>query len=99
MRARLVEHIEFIRGNPYKTLKVGKRTQIEEWFKTYAPYSEYEIKDDLSVYVKGYLDLRGTNVSELPDNLIVRGNLDLRGTSVSELPDDLYVGGKIYKDF
>ena len=41
----------------------------------------------------GYLDLRGTSIMELPDNLTVGGHLDLEGTSIMELPDNLTVGG------
>ena len=41
----------------------------------------------------GGLDLEGTSITELPDNLTVGGWLDLRGTSITELPDNLTVGG------
>ena len=45
---------------------------------------------------KGNLNLRGTDIQQLPDNLIVNGNLDLSGTAIKELPDDLLVKGDLY---
>ena len=41
----------------------------------------------------GSLDLRGTGITALPDNLTVGGGLDLRGTGITALPDNLTVGG------
>ena len=41
----------------------------------------------------GSLDLRGTQITSLPDNLTVGGSLDLRGTQITSLPDNLTVGG------
>ena len=41
----------------------------------------------------GNLDLRGTNITVLPDNLTVGGNLDLSDTNITALPDNLTVGG------
>ena len=41
----------------------------------------------------GSLDLRGTSITALPDNLTVGGGLDLRGTGITTLPDNLTVGG------
>ena len=43
----------------------------------------------------GYLDLRGTGITALPDNLTVGGYLDLRGTGITALPDNLTVGGSL----
>ena len=43
--------------------------------------------------VGGWLDLEGTNITALPDNLTVGGSLDLRGTNITALPDNLTVGG------
>jgi len=45
---------------------------------------------------RGYLDLRGTQITSLPDNLTVGGSLDLRGTQITSLPDNLTVGGSLY---
>lgn len=42
------------------------------------------------------LDLSGTQVSALPDNLIVGGWLDLSDTPITVLPDSLTVGGSLY---
>ena len=41
----------------------------------------------------GNLDLSGTGITSLPDNLTVGGWLDLRGTGITALPDNLTVGG------
>ena len=47
----------------------------------------------------GWLDLRGTQITSLPDNLTVGGSLDLRGTQIKNrnckhLKDGDYVEGK-----
>ena len=43
----------------------------------------------------GNLDLKGQDVTELPEGLIVRGWLNLCKTSIVTLPDDLFVVGWI----
>ena len=45
----------------------------------------------------GFLDLRGAQITTLPDGLTVGGYLDLEGTQITTLPDNLTVGG--YLDF
>ena len=50
------------------------------------------IKDGKPFY-GGSLDLRGTGITALPDNLTVGGSLYLRGTGITALPDNLTVGG------
>ena len=54
---------------------------------------------ELELYVKkhglsvgGSLDLRGTQITSLPDGLSVGKSLDLRGTQITSLPDGLSVG-------
>ena len=44
----------------------------------------------------GSLDLRGTGITALPDNLTVGGGLYLSGTGITALPDNLTVGGSLY---
>ena len=44
----------------------------------------------------GGLDLSGTQITALPDNLTVGGGLDLRDTQITALPDNLTVGGWLY---
>ena len=44
----------------------------------------------------GYLDLSGTQITSLPDNLTVGGYLYLSGTQITSLPDNLTVGGGLY---
>ena len=41
----------------------------------------------------GNLDLSGSSITALPDNLTVGGGLDLFGTGITALPDNLTVGG------
>jgi hypothetical protein len=47
----------------------------------------------------GNLDLNGTRIKKLPDNLSVGISLYLRGTQITELPKSFKVKGEIYKDF
>jgi len=63
-------------------------------FKNETGYSLEEKEGKL--YYGGYLDLRGTGITSLPDNLTVGGYLDLRGTGITSLPDNLTVGGSLY---
>ena len=44
----------------------------------------------------GYLDLRNTQITELPEGLTVGGSLYLSGTQITELPEGLTVGGSLY---
>ena len=44
----------------------------------------------------GLLDLRGTQITSLPDGLTVGGSLYLSGTQITSLPDNLTVGGSLY---
>ena len=44
----------------------------------------------------GSLDLSGTPITSLPNNLTVGGSLDLSGTPITSLPDNLTVGGWLY---
>ena len=53
------------------------------------------VNDGLASY-ESYLDLEGTDITSLPDNLTVGGYLDLRNTGITSLPDNLTVGGHLY---
>ena len=44
----------------------------------------------------GNLNLCGTQITSLPDNLAVSGYLDLCGTQIASLPENLTVGGSLY---
>jgi len=46
--------------------------------------------------LSGSLDLEGTGITSLPDNLSVGGYLDLEDTKITSLPDNLSVGGSLY---
>jgi len=63
--------------------------QIDKFYKE-TGYT-LEVKDG-KPYWDGYLDLGGTNIAKLPDNLIVGGSLDLYYTKITKLPDNLVVG-------
>jgi hypothetical protein len=82
-------------GDVKKGLKLGKRERIHQWFKEWAPYDDYEIKDDLSVYIKGHLDLENSQVTQLPKDLSVGGDLDLINSQVTQLPENLSVEGHL----
>ena len=43
----------------------------------------------------GNLDLKGSKIHNLPENLIVKGNLNLRNTQIATLPKSLTVGGNL----
>jgi len=89
----LKENIEFQRGrNPKRTLGIGKVVRIRQWFEKWAPYAEYEIDDDLNIYVKSGLYLNGTKITSLPDNLKVEDGLFLENTKITSLPNNLEVG-------
>ena len=89
------ENIEFERGlEPKQALSLGRRTLIKKWFDDLNISSKkYTINSDLSIEVEGSLDLLGTNITSLSDNLSVEGYLDLEGTNITSLPDNLSVGG------
>ncbi len=50
---------------------------------------------DGAVEYGGSLDLSGTQITALPENLTVGGSLNLEGTQITALPDDLTVGGSL----
>jgi hypothetical protein len=56
---------------------------------------EYVVAADGALHVGGWLDLRGTQITQLPEGLHVGGWLDLRGTQIASLPDNLTVGGEL----
>ena len=93
MRARFVNENVFQRGRSVKaTLSLGKRALIKKWFDDLGKGSNnYVINDDLSIDYYDYLNLRNTNITELPDNLTVNGGLYLNNTNITKLPDNLTV--------
>jgi hypothetical protein len=54
-----------------------------------------EFQSSKGLEVKGTLDLSGTPITSLPDNLSVGGSLYLADTSITSLPDRLSVGGNL----
>jgi len=51
----------------------------------------YTVAADGALHVGGSLDLRGTQITALPDDLHVGGSLGLWGTQITALPDNLSV--------
>ena len=70
------------------------QTEIVRDFKNKTGYT-LEVKNG-KLHYGGYLYLRGTGITSLPDNLTVGGSLDLRGTGITSLPDNLTVGCDLY---
>ena len=97
--------------NIIKNYKISDSDRIKNYFKDFPDRENMYIIDDKGVIkfydrygkeitdnlkVGGYLDLQGTNITELPDNLEVDGSLNLEKTPISKLPDNLKVGGYLY---
>ena len=51
---------------------------------------------DQKPYHSGFLNLEGTAITSLPDNLTVSGYLYLKDTAITSLPDNLVVGGSLH---
>ena len=64
--------------------------QIEKFYKETG--KKLEIKDGKPYYGDS-LDLRGTAITSLPDNLVVGGYLSLAYIAITSLPDNLVVDG------
>ena len=83
-------------SDPIEDIGIGSKYLIQKWFESVGvDRSEYAIDDDLTIYFEGFLDLEGTQITKLPDNLRVGGSLDLQGTQTTELPSNLMVGGDL----
>jgi hypothetical protein len=52
-----------------------------------------KLNPELGLVIEGNLDLRGTDIVELPENLSIIGFLDLEKTNISKLSENLTVGG------
>ena len=97
MRARLVFEKFSEDGDPIADMGIGSKYLIKQWFDSIGVKPDkYTIDDKLNITVKGWLDLRGCHIIELPDNLYVVKSLDLEGTQITKLPDNLKVGWTLY---
>jgi hypothetical protein len=85
-------------SDPISDMGIGTQSQIKKWFDSVGISSKYyTIDDQMYIHVRGNLDLEGTRITELPNNLrSVKGFLDLDGTTITKLPDNLSVGGNLY---
>jgi hypothetical protein len=86
---------EMVKSLPPSDQKVLKDNRIKRYgnvalFKYYPE----DLKDGMTI--DDYLDLRGTNIKSLPNDLKVGGNLDLTDTKITSLPNGLQVGRLIY---
>ena len=98
MRAKFINEIQgFERGgDPYRKLGVGKITLIEKWFSDLGiSPDKYTIDKDFNINVEGSLDLEGTDITSLPNDLSVGGSLDLWKTKITSLPNNLSIGGSL----
>jgi len=68
-----------------------KKKLIEDWFAKWAPDADYEIDDDLNINIDTFLDLENSDVTHLPDNLIINERLDLKRSNIIKLPRNLTV--------
>lgn len=69
---------------------------IIEKFKKETGYTLVE-KNGRLYYGYG-IDLRGTEITNLPEGLTIGGYIDLEGTKITSLPEGLIVGGSIYAE-
>jgi len=63
--------------------------------KSHVEGRELVLEDGQRFNLDGDIDLRGTGITTLPDNLTVGESLDLCGTGVTALPDNLTVGDSL----
>ena len=59
---------------------------------------QLEVRDGKPFY-EGYLNLKDSNVQQLPENLTVNGALNLANAPIKELPENLTVKGDLYLEY
>jgi len=67
----------------------------KKFIKEYLSNHNYEIINGV-LYIKGCLNLGGSNVKSLPDNLSIETFLSIRRTNISKLPNNLTTGSGLY---
>ena len=72
------------------------RRSPEERQKNYKISTQKKIQKYIKDGGKGDLDLSGTPIEKLPDNLKVGGYLDLMDTPIKKLSDNLQVGSDLF---
>jgi len=75
------------------------RRSPEERQKNYNIALQKQIQQYIKDGSKGDLDLNGTSITSLPDNLKVGGDLNLGYAPLTSLPDNLKVGGSLFLYF
>ena len=71
------------------------RRSPEERQKNYRIATQKRIQKYIKDGSKGDLDLSGTPIKKLPDNLKVSGDLNLYKTPIEKLPDNLQIGDSL----
>ena len=72
------------------------RRSAEERQKNYIIATQKKIQQYIKDGSKGNLDLYGTPITQLPNNLKVGGNLDLYRTPITQLPDNFKKEGIVW---
>ena len=90
----MIKLIDILKEEANKIL-VPRRSP-EERQKNYAIATQKKIQQYIKNGGEGALNLIGTPITSLPDNLQVGDDLYLRYTKITSLPDNLKVGGGLY---
>ena len=97
MKAKKVN--EFVQRKDIKAnvgIDVLYKKSIEEWFAKWAPDTDYVILTNLDIYVYDELDLIGSSLTYLPDNLRIGRYLDLDESDIIKIPKNLRVNNRLY---
>ena len=101
-QAREASGYNHYQGEGVRTLFVETSPErvVIDGNKIKTPWFRILLIDDFSMIDKlefdGHLDLRGTSIEVLPEDLHIGRDLDLGGTSITVLPEGLHVGGNLY---
>jgi len=68
-----------------------------QWIEKYMPHVDYNIVNS-RIIINVFLNLRGTGIKYLPDNLTINGFLTLTDSDISKLPENLTVEDDLYID-
>jgi hypothetical protein len=72
-----------------------KGTKAETDWKAIRVFSNLNIPPTAKPNINGNINLSGTNITSLPNNITIGGDLDLSKTKLTELPDNLTVTGTL----
>lgn len=88
----------FTRGRtPERSLNIGKKGIIDQWFALHVPGVNYEVDDDLNITAFGSLNLcLSSSCNSIPDNLTVHGSIIMYNQPLKKLPKNLNVHTSLY---